>query len=469
MQESRPPVAVRRVLCASALVTTLALCLAGAPKASADPTLFRVILKDGTAVSSFGEFARVGDRIVFSMPMGPISANPPLQLVSLPASAVDWDATAQYTEAVRYACYVETRAEEDYAALTGEIANAISELSLSNDPVRRLEIAERARRTLVEWPGGHFGYRSADVREMVALIDEVISELRAAAGASAFDLSLVAVIEPPSMPLLPEPTLAQTIEQALTLVSWLDKPAERTAVLRSALALIDASRTELPPSFVRDLRTRAATALKLEVETDRAYARLARRTVMEADRRAADADVRGLERMMRELQQRDAQLGAKRPDEMAALLAALGEKLDAARRLRLAKDRWTRRSPAILAYRDRVADVLKAVDRLRPHLEDIRSLAGPAPAALSRLRRQVEAITRQISRIVPPPELEAAHALLVSACHLAREAADARERAIDAEDLQQAWNASAAAAGSMMLVAQARGEMERQFQPPEIR
>ena len=33
-------------------------------------TLFRVFLNNGTAVVSYGEYARVGDRVVFSMPHG---------------------------------------------------------------------------------------------------------------------------------------------------------------------------------------------------------------------------------------------------------------------------------------------------------------------------------------------------------------------------------------------------------------
>src|SRR5512133_877177 len=47
--------------------------------------LFRIILNDGTALVSYGEFTRVGDRVVFSMPLdGPRGDR--LQLVNLPAS-----------------------------------------------------------------------------------------------------------------------------------------------------------------------------------------------------------------------------------------------------------------------------------------------------------------------------------------------------------------------------------------------
>jgi len=33
------------------------------------PALFRIFLKDGTALASFGEFARVGERVIFSLPL----------------------------------------------------------------------------------------------------------------------------------------------------------------------------------------------------------------------------------------------------------------------------------------------------------------------------------------------------------------------------------------------------------------
>ena len=49
----------------------LASALIFAPRVSAaadDPMLLRVFLADGTSLVSYGEPARVGDRVVFSMP-----------------------------------------------------------------------------------------------------------------------------------------------------------------------------------------------------------------------------------------------------------------------------------------------------------------------------------------------------------------------------------------------------------------
>ncbi|HMF93922.1 MAG TPA: hypothetical protein VKE96_06495, partial [Vicinamibacterales bacterium] len=64
--------------------------------AADDPVLLRVFLTDGTSLVSYGEPARVGDRVVFSMPTA-AGPNPPLHLVNLPAATVDWTRTNRYT------------------------------------------------------------------------------------------------------------------------------------------------------------------------------------------------------------------------------------------------------------------------------------------------------------------------------------------------------------------------------------
>ena len=67
-----------------------------AAAADEDATLLRVFLRDGTSLVSYGEPARVGDRVVFSMPTA-AGPNPPLHLVNLPVARVDWDRTSRYT------------------------------------------------------------------------------------------------------------------------------------------------------------------------------------------------------------------------------------------------------------------------------------------------------------------------------------------------------------------------------------
>src|SRR5262252_2821209 len=90
--------------------------VAGRAAAADDATLLRVFLTDGTALVSYGEPARAGDRIIFSMPTA-TTPNPPLTLVNLPISRVDWERTSRYATNARATRYVQTQAESDYAQL----------------------------------------------------------------------------------------------------------------------------------------------------------------------------------------------------------------------------------------------------------------------------------------------------------------------------------------------------------------
>src|ERR1700681_2923297 len=96
-------------LAVCALVSPLGVALA-----ADDAAQLRLFLKDGTSLVSYGEFARVGDRVVFSMPTA-VTPNPPLQLVTLAAGRIDWDRTDRYAEAARAARYLDTQADLDFA------------------------------------------------------------------------------------------------------------------------------------------------------------------------------------------------------------------------------------------------------------------------------------------------------------------------------------------------------------------
>src|SRR5438477_6531325 len=108
---------------AAAIVAAVLAFPAGATAAD-EATLLRVFLTDGTSLVSYGEPAKVGDRIVFSMPTGS-GPSPPLQLVDMPAARVDWDRTSRYAAAARATHYIQTQAESDYAALSNEVATTL--------------------------------------------------------------------------------------------------------------------------------------------------------------------------------------------------------------------------------------------------------------------------------------------------------------------------------------------------------
>jgi hypothetical protein len=460
-----------RRACASVLAFLVTLFLAGgaARADGTDGTLLRIFLNDGTAIVCYGEYARVADRVIFSMPVGLISGQPRLQLVNLLWSAVNWDQTLRYADAARFAHYAATRGEADFAVLTGEIAEALNEIALTTNMRRRIEIAENARHRLIDWPRAHYGFRSADVREMTALLEEAISEMRASVGADEFDLNLVATVEPPSVALLPEPTPLESIEQALAVARLSDVAAERESLLRLVVGALDEMGTRVPPDRAKALRRSALAALEAELAVDRDYIKLSRSALAAASGRAARADVHGVESVLKDVQRKDARLGRKRADQVTALLAAVNAHLDAARRLRLVRDQWALRREAYRAYRQAIAPALDDFARMRPGLDDIRTLAGPDARDLASLRERTSRATRMLARVAAPGDLANVNGMLASAAQLAGQAIEMRARAVASGDLRAAWDASAAAAGAIMLAARARSEFDTLLKPPELR
>jgi hypothetical protein len=449
----------------------LSLLAAGRASAAAnDATLFRVFLTDGSSLVSYGEFARVDDRVVFSMPTS-AAPNPPLHLVNISAQRVDWDRTNRYAASARATHYIETQAENDYAALSNDIAQTLNDVAHTTDAGRRLAIVEHARQALADWLPNHFNYRSTEVRQMLALLDEAIADLRAAGGGDRFDLNFSAFVELPPIlePLAPPPTPREAIEQTLAAAMLSDSPAERMSLLAVALASLEHDGTELPEEWVG--ATRAATKAQIdeELELDHRYQTLTKRMLGLADRRATVTDVRGFERLLDRIHEGDRALGEKRPDAVAALVQEVEARLDAVRQLRLARDRWTMRAPDFRRYRAAMSAPIDLFARMKPALEDIKALAGSTTAALLGVQRDTARIVSHASAIVPPDELKAAHALLVSAAQLANNAAQIRWEATLAGNIARAWDASSAAAGALMLGARARTDIQALLRPPQLR
>ncbi len=465
-----------RLVPSFATLLAIALCLAS-PAAAAPPpqpsdaVLYRVFLEDGTSLVSYGDYARVGDHVVFSMPFGEVvsGAVPPLKLVTIPAASVDWPTTDRYAASARAAHYAATRGPADFAKLTGQVAWALNGMSHTQDPAKRLELARQAQAVLNDWNRASYGYRAKDVAELTALVDEVVSGLRAAGGAAQFQLNFVAnVALPPSMPLMPPPSARELVEQTLAAARLTSEPTGRLELLRSAVALLDAHAAALPSSFVAATRGRAAAELASEVQTERAYDGLRARVLKAAADRTRTADVRGLQDLIRTVLTADDRLGRRRPNATAALLATLDRRLDAARRLRLARDQWALRADAYRAYRKRVDKLLRAWSKVRPALEDVRALAGPGPSALARVEVRVGEAQNALAAVVAPDGLRRVHAMLASAYQLAGSASRMRRQAIGKGDMRAAWNASAAAAGALMLFERASHDLAQSLKPPEL-
>jgi hypothetical protein len=441
------------------------------PAATADgATIFRVFLTDGSSLVSYGEPARVGDRIVFSIPTAAALENPPLHLVNLAAGQVDWPRTERYADAARAAKYYATRAEADYAAVTGQVATALAAVAGTDDPAERLAIVEKARKTLFEWPRTHFNYREEEIRPMLGMLDEIVAELRALSGAEQFDLTFVARSDAPVVrePLLPMPTPQEMVEQVLAVARLSETPAERLSLLSVALGALERDADRLPGDWRTQTRLALRTTMAAELETERQYQLLTTRILALATARANAADVRGVERLKADVETGDRQLGNKRPDAITGLLSSLEAHLDAARTLRLAHDRWELRKADFRAYGNKMTAPLSRLERIQSLLDDIKALVGSSPFALSAIQRGAAQATKALAEIVPPEEFRSAHALFLSAAHLADTAAKTRMEAALTGDLRRAWDASSAAAGALMLEAQARNEFRSLFKGPRL-
>jgi hypothetical protein len=451
-------------------LVAISLVMGARPASADDGTLLRVFLKDGTSLVSFGEPARVGDRIVFSMPTA-ATPNPPLHLVDLPIAQVDWDRTNRYAIAARAAHYVATQADADYATLSDEVAQTLNDVARLTDSGARLVAVERARNKLADWPPNHYNYRQSDVSQMLAMLDAAIADLRAARGDRRFDINLSAYADPPSIPepLLPPPTAQEAVEELLLAARVVDTSAERTSLLSTAVAVIDRDKSTLPAEWAVTARANAQAAIHAEVSLDRSYSALTTQMMTLADQRARSGDVLGIERVLRAISQRDQALGNQRPEAVTALLAAVEARLDAARQLQLARDRWALRAPELRAYGNAITTPMDLLARLNPALEAIKALSGSGPAALASIQRTVARISTLISAIAPPEELAAPHALLISAVQLAGHAAEIRREATLAGDMARAWDASSAAAGALMLGARASGDIHTLLRPPQLK
>ena len=285
------------------------------------------------------------------------------------------------------------------------MSGTLYKIGSTADPATRLEMAESARKQLVEWPQYHYGYRADELGQMTTWLDQVVSELRVAAGKSSFDLALVAVhagaSRSPTSNLLPAPSFRERLELGLRAARVTPEPAQRTALLRAILdVLAPTDRPEFKGSWMEELRLRAAGELAAEVRIDNAYADLRTRALARAAVFQKRADVRGLQGVVQWVLAQDARLEGGRPADVAALLATLDVKLDAARRFRLALDAWALRTEILKGYWARVRfglDQFLARARVAVGCPSARRAVGWRVASAQRARGRCPARARKSS------------------------------------------------------------------------
>src|SRR5262249_2854895 len=157
---------------------------------------------------------------------------------------------------------------------------------------------------------------------------EAIADLRAATGTTRIELTYTAppAVAVPSEPILPAPSPQESVEALVTAAKAVDNSADRAALLGAALVALEKDKDALATDWVASPRAGIERVLTVERRVDRSYRTMTRTTLAVADRRARMADVRGLERLLTRIDQRDRFLGARRPEAVNALVAAVQEK-----------------------------------------------------------------------------------------------------------------------------------------------
>ncbi len=458
------PIRLIAAACVAALIPSMALA-----QTPASRVLFRVFLSDGRVLSSYGEWARLDDRVIFSMPTQLTRDPIELHLVSIPAQRVDWARTELYAESVRAAAYAASRGDADFGEFTTDVAKTLNEVAQIPDPGVRLATAERARRKLAEWPATHYGYRNSDVREALSVLDEVISDLRVAVGITRFDLSLSSADVPtavPPPPPLPPPSDAELVEQFVAAASVTESPVERVGLLQNVLRLLDRAVGALPSEWASRMRRTVTGDLDREQRIERAYDELRTRTLETASKLAAKGQKSDLEKLRDKVKEEDRKLGGHRPGDVASLLATIDLQASTADVTRQARKEWDRLAPQFRRYRRSTNGAFNAFKDAVTALEQIKSMNGPPVSAIPSLTKRLDAATRRLSKVTPPFELAPSHAQIASGWELAASAFKLRTDAVSSNNLDVAQRASSAAAGALMLYQRGRSELLTAMEPP---
>ena len=361
-------------------------------------------------------------------------------------------------------------AKKTSRGLSADVARVLNEVALVKDPGERLRTAERARRSLADWPGSHYGYRAREVHDIIGVLDEVISGLRAAAGLGGYNLELTATTPPPpAEALLPAPEQTEVVQQLMT------RGDARRHAGRESLAPADGRRHPRPrgrPAARRVGRDDSHDRAGLDCRRAEDRQRLCAPSRHDADRRHA-ARRTGRRARPRAAASRRSGTGrqARAPPIRRRHGAQRGHRshLDSAHRLRLAHDQW------VLRASERRAPIsARAVPRLsRSHERSggwTISARWPArrPGVCGRWSTSWRAKPESSPAWIRRPSCRPSTRVLRSACELALNAARLRLSAVEAADLGLAQQASSAAAGSLMLLAKAKADLDAALRPPTL-
>ena len=318
----------------------------------------------------------------------------------------------------------------------------------------------------MDWPRTHYGYRQNEVREIVTLLDQSISQLR---GTGSIELSLFATVDPiPLEPMALMPSRREQLEQIQRVIRLTTNSRDRVALLQSGLNLVSEPGGGIEMSETRTFKRAFEKQLSNELDIDTRYARLTERVLEGASRAAASASVSDVERTLARIERDDAKLGRRRPEVVQALRDAVHVQVDAARRLRLLRDQWQVRRELYRDYERLVGAQLIRLVKAQTALEAIRRLDGPSLTQLAKLRSDLSGGSARLERLLVPDYLHNTHQLITGAWRFAEAAAKGRYDAISSGSLSTAWEASSAAAGALLMFSRAQQELRAFLEPPKL-
>ncbi len=447
------------------LVLTSAAHAQSAPSARPAVDTFRIFLREGRVLSSYGEFAQVDTDLVFVVAQGQKGLVETHDLMTIPVAAVDMARTSAYAVAVRKAEYALNRGEKEYQSFVTDISKAVAALEASDDRDRRLGIAMVARKRLLSWSEDHFGYRAADVRQLASIMDEVVLELQAASGVSHFSIELIAsVAPPPPIPLLPALTPVETVSMALVAALATDVGVEKLALLRSASRVADSL-----PEAGDSLRLEVARLLADEIRVDAAYRTLLRAALTRADGAVRQGRPAVIRRLILDVEREDADLGRRRPRDVAPVIRRLWSESGLAVDQKNAFDRWALVKDQLRAYDTRLRGAQQVWSRHTSTLTLIRSGQRANRDHLDAAMREFTELAQALKEWVPPAELEEVHGIFQSAVQFARQGLELGQRLSVAANLDISRNASSAIAGAELLRKRGVASLATAIEPRRVR
>jgi hypothetical protein len=110
-------------------------------------------------------------------------------------------------------------------------------------------------------------------------------------------------------------------------------------------------------------------------------------------------------------------------------------------------------------YDTRVAAVLVRIHALKPLLETIDRRVETLSGDLAGAAKEFDDLAQLLSGLKPPPARATAHALLLRTCTLGARAVRLRQNASAGQDANVTWDAASAAAGALLMLERANGEL----------